>query len=162
MKIFVCQSVIRDISREYELYKDDRLETGGIFLGLLIPDRNEMHIVEMVSGGNNAYHGENSFEMDKEYVNQIANEIADSYIPQLELVGLWHTHYDTLALFSKPDMIMNGKFYECVNHPIVSLIVNIVEEKKEEYHLFLIDKKSEGQYVSLETEWENDDYSEIF
>ena len=106
---------------ECDRFIDTKLETGGVFLGIIYNDN--YYIIENIPPGENSRHGHNSFEYDAYYVSKVSTNIANKYISKLDVLGLWHTHWDGLPIFSASDMSLNNKYTEIYERNIISAII---------------------------------------
>ena len=85
------------------------VETGGIFLGY-ITNTGVWVVVETIPPGINTINRSAYFEYDTNFVNYMANVVANQYQKQISVLGLWHRHPSSFDQFSHTDDETNRKF----------------------------------------------------
>src|SRR5574344_1736035 len=107
-----------------ESFDKDPGETGGILLGHIL-DNGIWIVVEVLPPGINCIFKYAYFEYDDEFVNYLAQSVANQYDIPLELLGLWHRHPGSMDVFSSTDDGTNNTF-ACQNRQgVISGLVNI-------------------------------------
>lgn len=119
MDVFFKKKVVNRIKDEVELYSSR--ETGGILLGYY--GCNEIKVCESVGSEERGLHSEVSFEYDATYIEERANDISKRYYPQLELVGIWHSHINGDVNLSKDDIELTTKYATNSENGIIHLLV---------------------------------------
>ncbi len=107
-----------------EAYSKNPLETGGILLGHIL-DNGFWIVLEALPPGPNSIYFEDYFEYDGDFVNYLAQSVANQYKIPLELLGLWHSHPDSMDIFSSKDDDTNTTFAQQNPYGIISGLVNI-------------------------------------
>lgn len=85
------------------------IETGGIFLGYML-DNGIWVVVETIPPGIKTINEMAYFEYDTDFVNYLANVVAQQYKEQIQVLGLWHRHPGSYDVFSGIDDGTNRKF----------------------------------------------------
>lgn len=107
-----------------ESFDKDPVETGGILLGHIL--NNGMWIVmEVLPPGINSIFEYAYFEYDDEFVNYLAQSVANQYKVPLELLGLWHRHPGSMDFFSTTDDQTNLTFAALNSFGVISGLVNL-------------------------------------
>ena len=107
-----------------ESFDKDPVETGGILLGHIL--NNGMWIVmEVLPPGINSIFEYAYFEYDDEFVNYLAQSVANQYKVPLELLGLWHRHPGSMDFFSTTDDQTNSTFAALNSFGVISGLVNL-------------------------------------
>lgn len=140
MEVVISERAYSSICLETMQRKNDKKETGGVLLGHI--DDKKCYILENVLPGHLANRTIGSFEYDVEFVDYLATHLANLYYTKLDVVGIWHTHFDSIDIFSEPDRKMNRKFVEHYGHDIVSGIV-LTDEKQIKLTMYNISLKEE-------------------
>lgn len=102
----------------------NQTETGGILLGTML-DNGIWIVMESIPPGYASIYQPAYFEYDSQFVNYLANVIANQYQNPLSLLGLWHRHPGSFDQFSATDMDTNFRFAQETKRGILSGIVNI-------------------------------------
>lgn len=114
-----------------DILRHEGVETGGILLGYR-NDHNCFIIMEAIDGGYNAVHKSNRFKYDYLYAKHLSQIISELYDPQLDVIGVWHTHVNVYnPPFSIADKEMHLRLVNICKNDIVSLLIQI---KDEEYY----------------------------
>lgn len=119
LDVFFEKSVVNRIEDEVELFNS--CETGGILLGYY--GCSCIKVCESIGSGERGVHSEASFEYDAAYIEKRANDIAKKYCPQLELVGIWHSHINGDVHLSKDDIELTMKYATDSKNGIIHLLV---------------------------------------
>ena len=127
MEVIFSDRAYSSIYLETMQRMNDKKETGGVLLGHI--DDEKCYILENVLPGHLAKRTIGSFEYDVKFVDYVATHLANLYFIKLDVVGIWHTHFDSIDIFSEPDRSINRKFVEQYGHNIVSGIVLVDEEQ---------------------------------
>lgn len=107
-----------------ESFDKDPVETGGILLGHIL--NNGIWIVmEVLPPGIHSIFERAYFEYDDEFVNYLAQSVANQYKIPLELLGLWHRHPGSMDFFSSTDDQTNFTFASQNPFGVISGLVNI-------------------------------------
>lgn len=107
-----------------ESFDKDPVETGGILLGHIL--NNGIWIVmEVLPPGIHSIFEWAYFEYDDEFVNYLAQSVANQYKIPLELLGLWHRHPGSMDYFSTTDDQTNFTFASQNPYGVISGLVNI-------------------------------------
>lgn len=107
-----------------ESFDKDPVETGGILLGHIL--KNGIWIVmDVLPPGINSIFEIAYFEYDYEFVNYLAQSVANQYKIPLELLGLWHRHPGSMDFFSSTDDQTNLTFASQNSYGVISGLVNI-------------------------------------
>lgn len=99
------------------------VETGGIFLGY-ITNTGVWVVVETIPPGINTINRSAYFEYDTNFVNYMANVVANQYQKQISVLGLWHRHPSSFDQFSHTDDETNRKFATGTPCGAISGLVN--------------------------------------
>lgn len=99
------------------------VETGGIFLGY-ITNNGVWVVVETIPPGINTVNRSAYFEYDTNFVNYMANVVANQYQKQISVLGLWHRHPGSFNQFSHTDDETNRKFAKDTPCGAISGLVN--------------------------------------
>ncbi len=137
---------LASILNELDDFREYKLETGGVFLGVI--DNDDYYIIESSSPGMNAVHRVNSFEYDAEFIGYISTKHANIYKHPLEVIGLWHTHWDGENMFSEPDNMLNHKFVDAYKTNIISLL--ITESDQLMMKAYLVDSADECKNINIQ------------
>lgn len=106
-----------------ESFKKDPVETGGILLGHIVGDT--WVVMEVLPPGIHCIFNVAYFEYDQNFVNYLADSVANQYEMPLELLGLWHRHPGSMDFFSGTDDVTNTTFAQQNPYGVISGIVNI-------------------------------------
>lgn len=106
-----------------ESFKKDPVETGGILLGHIVDDT--WVVMEVLPPGIHCIFEIAYFEYDEDFVNYLADSVANQYKIPLELLGLWHRHPGSMDTFSGTDDITNTTFAKLHPKGAISGLVNI-------------------------------------
>lgn len=107
-----------------ESFDKDPVETGGILLGHIL--NNGIWIVmDVLPPGIHSIFEWAYFEYDDEFVNYLAQSVANQYKIPLELLGLWHRHPGSMDYFSTTDDQTNFTFASQNPYGVISGLVNI-------------------------------------
>lgn len=106
-----------------ESFKKDPVETGGILLGHIVNDT--WVVMEVLPPGIHCIFEIAYFEYDEDFVNYLADSVANQYKMPLELLGLWHRHPGNMDTFSGTDDITNTTFAKLHPKGAISGLVNI-------------------------------------
>ena len=107
-----------------ESFDKDPVETGGILLGHIL--NNGIWIVmDVLPPGIHSIFERAYFEYDDEFVNYLAQSVANQYKIPLELLGLWHRHPGSMDFFSSTDDQTNFTFASQNPYGVISGLVNI-------------------------------------
>lgn len=85
------------------------VETGGIFLGY-VTNAGIWVVIETIPPGINTINQSAYFEYDTNFVNYMANVVANQYQKRISVLGLWHRHPGSYDQFSPTDDGTNRKF----------------------------------------------------
>lgn len=107
-----------------ESFDKDPVETGGILLGHIL-DNGVWIVMEVLPPGINSIFRPAYFEYDEEFVNYLAQSVANQYKKPLELLGLWHRHPGSMDFFSSTDDGTNATFAAQNSRGVISGLVNI-------------------------------------
>lgn len=99
------------------------LETGGIFIGYVL-DNGIWIIVETIPPGIKTVNSQSYFEYDTNFVNYLSNVVAKQYKGNLQVLGLWHRHPESMDSFSRTDDGTNLKFARANTCGAISALVN--------------------------------------
>lgn len=106
-----------------ESFKKDPVETGGILLGHIVEDT--WVVLEVLPPGINSIFEIAYFEYDQDFVNYLADSVANQYKIPLKLLGLWHRHPGNMDKFSHTDDSTNLSFARLNPNGAISGLVNI-------------------------------------
>lgn len=123
-----CQTIVFS-SKAYnaiirESFDKDPVETGGILLGHIL-DNGIWIVMEVLPPGINSTFEIAYFEYDDQFVNYLAQSVADQYKIPLSLLGLWHRHPGSMDVFSLTDDTTNLSFASLSQNGAISGLVNI-------------------------------------
>ena len=107
-----------------ESFDKDPVETGGILLGHVL-DNGIWIVMEVLPPGINCIFETAYFEYDDDFVNYLAQSVANQYKTPLELLGLWHRHPGSMDFFSATDNQTNATFAAQNPYGVISGLVNI-------------------------------------
>lgn len=107
-----------------ESFDKDPVETGGILLGHIL-DNGVWVVMEVLPPGINSIFRPAYFEYDEEFVNYLAQSVANQYKNPLDLLGLWHRHPGSMDFFSSTDDGTNATFASLNSSGAISGLVNI-------------------------------------
>lgn len=107
-----------------ESFDKDPVETGGILLGHVL-DNGVWIVMEVLPPGINSIFEYAYFEYDDEFVNYLAQSVANQYKRPLDLLGLWHRHPGSMDVFSSTDDGTNATFALQNPKGVISGLVNI-------------------------------------
>lgn len=107
-----------------ESFSKDPVETGGILLGHIL-DNGAWIVMEVLPPGVKSVYETAYFEYDAEFVNYLAQSVANEYKIPLELLGLWHRHPGSMDVFSSTDDGTNRTFALQNPSGVISGLVNI-------------------------------------
>lgn len=107
-----------------ESFDKDPVETGGILLGHIL-DNGIWIVMEVLPPGINSIFQYAYFEYDKDFVNYLAQSVANQYKRPLDLLGLWHRHPGSMDVFSHTDDGTNSIFARQNPVGVISGLVNI-------------------------------------
>lgn len=107
-----------------ESFAKDPIETGGILLGHIL-DNGIWIVMEVLPPGMNSIFQYAYFEYDKDFVNYLAQSVANQYKHPLDLLGLWHRHPGSMDVFSHTDDGTNSTFARQNPAGVISGLVNI-------------------------------------
>lgn len=107
-----------------ESFDKDPVETGGILLGHIL-DNGVWIVMEVLPPGINCIFERAYFEYDDDFVNYLAQSVANQYKIPLELLGLWHRHPGSMDVFSSTDDGTNTTFALQNPSGVISGLVNI-------------------------------------
>lgn len=107
-----------------ESFSKDPVETGGILLGHIL-DNGAWIVMEVLPPGVKSIYETAYFEYDAEFVNYLAQSVANEYKIPLELLGLWHRHPGSMDVFSSTDDGTNRTFALQNPSGVISGLVNI-------------------------------------
>lgn len=92
-----------------ETYAKDPVETGGILLGYVL-DNGFWIVTEVIPPGKSSVNQYAYFEYDTEFVNYVANRVANQFKYPPQVLGLWHRHPGSMDTFSSVDDSTNATF----------------------------------------------------
>lgn len=107
-----------------ESFDKDPVETGGIILGHVL-DNGVWIVMEVLPPGINSVFQYAYFEYDEDFVNYLAQSVANQYKMPLDLLGLWHRHPGSMDFFSNTDDGTNTTFARQSRKGAISGLVNI-------------------------------------
>lgn len=107
-----------------ESFDKDPVETGGILLGHIL-DNGVWIVMEVLPPGIKCIFERAYFEYDDDFVNYLAQSVANQYKIPLELLGLWHRHPGSMDVFSSTDDGTNTTFALQNPSGVISGLVNI-------------------------------------
>lgn len=107
-----------------ESFAKHPVETGGILLGYIL-DNGLWVVMEMIPPGMNGIFQPAYFEHDQDFVNYLANSVANQYKKPLQVLGLWHRHPGSMDYFSSTDDGTNSEFASLNPYGVISGLVNI-------------------------------------
>lgn len=107
-----------------ESFDKDPVETGGILLGHVL-DNGAWIVMEVLPPGINSIFQYAYFEYDEQFVNYLAQSVANQYKRPLDLLGLWHRHPGSMDFFSSTDDGTNTTFARQNPAGVISGLVNI-------------------------------------
>ncbi len=107
-----------------ESFAKDPVETGGILLGHIL-DNGAWIVMEVLPPGAKSIFRYAYFEYDTDFVNYLAQSVANQYRMPLHLLGLWHRHPGHLDTFSSTDDETNMTFARQLPQGVISGLVNI-------------------------------------
>lgn len=107
-----------------ESFEKDPVETGGILLGHAL-DNGMWIVMEVLPPGIHCIFERAYFEYDDEFVNYLAQSVANQYKIPLELLGLWHRHPGSMDFFSVTDDQTNATFAAQNPYGVISGLVNL-------------------------------------
>ena len=124
----ICQLVVFS-NKAYnalirESFEKDPVETGGILLGHIL-DNGVWIVMEVLPPGIKSTFQYAYFEYDEEFVNYLAQSVANQYKRPLDLLGLWHRHPGSMDHFSATDDATNMLFARQNPAGVISGLVNI-------------------------------------
>lgn len=96
-------------------------EIGGVFLGQHI--NNNYYVIEHIDMGINCRSTNYHLSFDSDYIEHVANVIADLYELPLSLIGFWHSHPVNDKEFSLQDIAFNEKVVLNTKDSIISGII---------------------------------------
>ena len=121
-----------------EVIDKNPLETGGIFIGYLL-DNGIWVVVETIPPGIETINQQAYFEYDANFINYLANVIAQQYKGNLFVLGLWHRHPGSMDTFSSIDDETNNKFAQESQYGAISALVNC--DSKMRLTVYHVDKQ---------------------
>lgn len=107
-----------------EAFDKDPVETGGILLGHIL-NNGIWIVIEAIPPGINCIFERAYFEYDENFVNYLAQKVANQYQTPLQLLGLWHRHPGSMDVFSTTDDVTNKTFASLNPNGAISGLVNI-------------------------------------
>jgi proteasome lid subunit RPN8/RPN11 len=107
-----------------ESFDKNPVETGGILLGHIL-ENGVWIVMEVLPPGLNSVFEYAYFEYDTEFVNYLAQSVANQYKIPLDLLGLWHRHPGGMDVFSTTDDGTNITFARLNSQGVISGLVNI-------------------------------------
>lgn len=107
-----------------ESFDKNPVETGGILLGHIL-DNGIWIVMEVLPPGINSIFEYAYFEYDDNFVNYLAQSVANQYKKPLDLLGLWHRHPGSMDVFSSTDDGTNMTFARQNPKGVISGLVNI-------------------------------------
>lgn len=107
-----------------ESFDKHPVETGGILLGYILPSGIWV-VMEVLPPGEKGIFETAYFEYDQDFVNYLANSVANQYKMPLQLLGLWHRHPGSMDYFSSTDDGTNADFASRNPYGVISGLVNI-------------------------------------
>lgn len=127
-QLSACEAVVFS-SRAYnaiisETAKKHPVETGGILLGYVL-NNGIWVVMEAVPPGPKSIFEHAYFEYDVNFVNYIANDVAQKYLQPLQLLGIWHRHPGSMDVFSSTDDVTNATFARLNGYGAISALVNV-------------------------------------
>lgn len=106
-----------------ETQENLQTETGGVFLGHR--DGDVWYVIESIDPGPKSIFEPTYFEYDRSYIDHLINKVSRLYMPQLDLVGLWHRHPGSFDSFSGTDDGTNKQYAALNDEGAISALVNI-------------------------------------
>ncbi len=106
-----------------ETFDKHPVETGGILLGHIVD--GVWVVMEVLPPGINSIFQYAYFEYDQEFVNYLAQSVANQYEIPLQLLGLWHRHPSSMDVFSATDDETNSTFASLSPSGTISGLVNV-------------------------------------
>lgn len=119
-----------------ETFEKHPVETGGIFLGHVVDDT--WVVMEVLPPGIHSIFQTAYFEYDEEFVNYLAQSVANQYKRPLSLLGLWHRHPGSMDVFSGTDDQTNSTFAKQLPKGVISGLVNV--DPKFRFTMYYLDK----------------------
>ena len=135
-----------------ETYAKHPVETGGILLGHVL-DNGFWIVTEVIPPGKNSVNEYAFFEYDADFVNYLANRVAQQYELPPRVLGLWHRHPGNMDTFSSTDDQTNFAFSHA-NRPFgaISGLVNIDPDLRLTLYHVMINDRSRVQYQKMNFE----------
>ena len=109
-----------------ETFEKHPVETGGILLGHIVDDT--WVVIEVLPPGIHSIFQTAYFEYDEQFVNYLAQSVANQYKRPLSLLGLWHRHPGSMDVFSGTDDQTNSTFARQLPKGVISGLVNVDPE----------------------------------
>lgn len=109
-----------------ETFEKHPVETGGILLGHIVDDT--WVVMEVLPPGIHSIFQTAYFEYDEQFVNYLAQSVANQYKRPLSLLGLWHRHPGSMDVFSGTDDQTNSTFARQLPKGVISGLVNVDPE----------------------------------
>lgn len=108
------------------------METGGVLLGYKNTQERSIEILEAIDSGIRAEHDYGTFAYDVEYVSHVAEVLSALYVPQLQVIGVWHKHNHAYnPPFSDADQEMHRQMLEINDGWAVSILFQKINENEE-------------------------------
>lgn len=120
-----------------ETFEKHPVETGGILLGHIIDDT--WVVMEVLPPGIHSIFQTAYFEYDEQFVNYLAQSVANQYKRPLSLLGLWHRHPGNMDVFSGTDDQTNSTFARQLPKGVISGLVNV--DPKFRFTMYYLDKE---------------------
>ena len=135
-----------------ETYAKHPVETGGILLGHVL-DNGFWIVTEVIPPGKASVNEYAFFEYDTDFVNYLANRVAQQYELAPSVLGLWHRHPGSMDRFSSTDDQTNSTFSNA-NKPYgaISALVNIDPKFRFTLYHVMLNKRNRVQYQRMNFE----------
>lgn len=124
-----------------ETFDKHPVETGGILLGHIID--GIWLVMEVLPPGINSIFQTAYFEYDEQFVNYLAQSVANQYKKPLSLLGLWHRHPGSMDVFSGTDDQTNSTFARQLTKGVISGLVNV--DPKFRFTMYYLDRNKIGK-----------------
>jgi proteasome lid subunit RPN8/RPN11 len=119
-----------------ETFEKHPVETGGILLGHIVDDT--WVVMEVLPPGIHSIFQTAYFEYDEQFVNYLAQSVANQYKRPLSLLGLWHRHPGHMDVFSGTDDQTNSTFARQLPKGVISGLVNV--DPKFRFTMYYLDR----------------------
>lgn len=125
-----------------ETFEKHPVETGGILLGHIVD--GIWVVMEVLPPGIHSIFQTAYFEYDEQFVNYLAQSVANQYKQPLSLLGLWHRHPGSMDVFSGTDDQTNSTFARQLAKGVISGLVNV--DPKFRFTMYYLDKDKIGGF----------------